>query len=206
MFKIEEFKIGNQSVTRYVLYSAKSINIFLPLTNCTELIEYLNLSKESNISNKFNKKFDIYIPGTDKEKLSNAFADLLNKPELDSKLINIGYGNFKDVNCNNLYKLRIILNKYSKNLNKNNEPKKSIILQTKILNIYHINDKYYVNVIVHGYEYSTENYDHQSICYSNKLNNYEISDCNISKIKKRYKSYVLDLGKNIKNKNILIDI
>lgn len=193
---------------KFIWYRAKCnsspIRLIIPFSNCLDLINFLDSQNASNITNP-KKKFDIYITEWDKNLFSNFVQQICDKLEIEYGLISVGYGNYKNNNNNNMFKLKIVFDKFKTyNINPK-ENNKSIQLSINVLCIYNIKDEYRVNAVIDKFLYLPDDYDNFAIKLD-ETDNFRFPICEMDKIKKGYEPFLLGLEKNIKNKSISVYI
>jgi len=212
IFVTKEKKTIN--IYRINFYSNKFITISLPQANCVDLVDYINeqhrIKPKSELNGmKIEQKFEIYISDDDKKKFIPIVKDVHSmfkkNYQIDDPEINIGYGRFKSVANNDLYKIKIMFDKFSQYIINKYDKNKSVKIQINGLSIFSVDDKYYVNILAQDIKFVADNYDHL-IFNPDEMDNYRAPICEISKLKQSYKPYFMSFEKSFKNKKVSVDI
>lgn len=199
---IKKFSAG--PIIGYDINLQKNIIIPIPIKNIIKFDEFINQYNNGSIKKEKNK-YEIYL-SNDNIQIINENIDIFKDKEKINDDITVGYGIYKDMNGNNLKKIKIILDNTYIFCNKiDTDGLTSLKLFFRKIIIYLINGKYYINLLLYKVKKNFTNVQHLTIDLDFVYIPY--SKCNeISKLKKQYKDYVMSFNDKIKAKNISIVI
>ncbi|AYV85741.1 MAG: hypothetical protein Satyrvirus35_7 [Satyrvirus sp.] len=198
--------------------------IYLPLENCTGLINFIkqiNLPKESTNNNKFiinkygdypkdNKKISIYATPEQKFGIDKILKKFCEKKNINPDNIIFGPNKFKDISGEDLYKLNVTLelqfNEKDKPLLLDNKCN-SVCLYFRHIHVYLVNGKYYAKLVIKTIRYLPTNLFNKYIV--NRIHpgdNHFLVACGIHQIKDYYKPFISKIKNSTANRDIKISV
>jgi hypothetical protein len=181
----------------------------IPIGNIKNLIDYTEAkmtdSPNRHVSN-LDGKFDSYITLNTKIKIDNIINKFMDEHNLNENII-FGTDTYQSTSGSDLAKIRFSFNKYKSYSINLPETNKSVEICVRTINIYQIDDRYTVHLVIESIKYILNDLDYMIVDkkYSesdNKNNICTKSNCQLATLKKVYKPY-LD---KLKSKNQAIPV
>lgn len=201
----------NKTFDCYNVTMSDTIDINVPICNMVDVVDYIDSVIDEPydvIHSKFKKlngKYEIYLGKSDISKFGLAIYKFKKEHNIDDE-ITLGYGKFKDVCNNDLFKVKISFNFFTKYIVNKLDNRKSVKLGIKRFSIYNINGKYYITLTVASLFYIVDNLDHKAVNINPETDHYRAPICELKKIKQGYRPYITDIKNKIKNRNVSLDI